>query len=163
MPNCFFCVFSVSMREEKGCEYRTTPARLKGTAVLSPRGVENSTTPSTNSNLHEVCSKDLEIICAECRTQLLSPPTRPMEPNVGRPKGLGNISDIRCRICRHWFIIARAGLCSVFSVRVHLNNVWASPSSACRHPCVLLGPASFLRDPRGAHRARVFGCRLHLC
>jgi len=25
--------------EEKGCEYRTTPARLKGTAVLSPRGL----------------------------------------------------------------------------------------------------------------------------
>ena len=27
----------------------------------------------------------------------------------------------------------------------------------------LLGPASFLRDPGGAYRARVFGCQLHLC
>jgi len=33
------CVFSVRTREEKGCEYRTTPARLKGTAVWSPRDV----------------------------------------------------------------------------------------------------------------------------
>jgi len=99
----------------------------------------------------------------EWQTRLLSPPTRPMEPNVGRPKGLGNISDIRCRICRHWFIIARAGLYSVFSARVHLNNVWASASAACHHPLVLLEPVSFVRDPHGAHRARVFGCRLHLC
>ena len=65
-----------------------------------------------------------------------------MEPNVGRPKGLGNISDIRCRICRHWFIIARTGLRSVFSVRVHLSNVWSSASVARRRPWVLLGPAS---------------------
>ena len=55
--------------------------------------------------------------CAQWQTHLLPPPTRPMEPNVGRPKGLGNISDIRCRICRHWFIIARAGLYSAFSAR----------------------------------------------
>ena len=85
------------------------------------------------------------------QTRLLYPPTRSMEPNVGRPKGLGNISDIRCRICRHWFIIARAGLCSVFSARVHVNNVWASASAACRRPWVLLGPASF--------RARLFSAR----
>ena len=140
----------------------------QGWYVCSPRGVGNSTTPSTNSNLQKVCLKDLEIICAEWQTHLLPPPTRPMEPNVGRPKGLGNISDIRCRICRHWFIIARAGLYSVFSVRVHLSNVWASASAACRRPWVLLGPASFRArlfssDPRAAHRARVVGCRLHLC
>ena len=39
----FVCVFSVRTREEKGCEYRTTPARQKGTAVLSPRGLGRHT------------------------------------------------------------------------------------------------------------------------
>ena len=37
------CVFSVRTREEKGCVYRTTPARQKGTAVLSPRGLGRNT------------------------------------------------------------------------------------------------------------------------
>ena len=70
-----------------------------------------------------------------------------MEPNVGRPKGLGNISDIRCRICRHWFIIAREGPLSVFSVRVHLSNVWPLLPVVvlgCSWAPPLLGPASFL-------------------
>jgi len=39
----FWCVFSVRTREEKGCGYRTTPARQKGTAVLSPRGLGRHT------------------------------------------------------------------------------------------------------------------------
>jgi len=97
-------------------------------------------------------------------THLLPPPhAAKREPNVGQPKSLGNISDIRCRICRHWFIIAQAGLCSMFLVRVHLSSVWASASAACRRPWVLLGPASFsarlfsARSARGAQRPR---CRV---
>ena len=38
--------------EEKGCGYRTTPARLKGTAVLSPRGL-GRIAQTNPSSLHE--------------------------------------------------------------------------------------------------------------
>ena len=39
--------------EEKGCEYRTLPARLKGSAVLSLRGVEtHGVTPRRGETVH---------------------------------------------------------------------------------------------------------------
>ena len=47
----FYLVFSVRTREEKGCEYRTNPARLKGTAVLSPRGLGNILKQNLKRNL----------------------------------------------------------------------------------------------------------------
>ena len=101
------------MKGEEGCAYRTTKARM----VAEVLGVDSSCEVRSPP---KDCAAQRAV---EWQTHLLSPPTRPMEPNVGRPKGLGNISDIRCRIYRHWFIIARAFLCSVFAVRVNLSNV----------------------------------------
>ena len=83
-------------------------------------------------------------------TSTVPPHAAKREPNVGQPKGLGNISDIRCRISRHWFIIAPAGLGSVGSVRGHLCEAVTSAATAsvalgcASSRSVCLGPASLL-------------------